>query len=100
IDATVDGNDLARLGLADRPDPAIFLEACRRLGVEPARAALIEDSVAGVEAAFLGGFALVIGVDRYGTRAPRLRGAGAHLVVGDLAELDARGRRVTTGSPP
>lgn len=34
-----------------KPDPAVFLEAARRLGVPPARCVVIEDSVAGVEAA-------------------------------------------------
>ena len=34
-----------------KPDPAVFLLAARKLGVDPARCAVIEDAVAGVTAA-------------------------------------------------
>jgi alpha,alpha-trehalase len=64
----------------------MFLEAARRLGVEPNEAAIVEDAIAGVEAGRRGGFALVVGVDRTG-HAPALRAAGADVVVGDPAEL-------------
>lgn len=43
----VDGVESDRLGLKGKPDPAIFLEAARRLGVEPPRAAIVEDALAG-----------------------------------------------------
>ena len=45
IDARVNGLDLERLGLPGKPDPALFLKAARRLGVEPARAVLFEDAL-------------------------------------------------------
>jgi trehalose 6-phosphate phosphatase len=89
FDLLVDGTDLARLGLEGKPAPHLFLEAARRLGVSPARAAVLEDARAGVAAARAGGFALVVGVDRAG-QAEALRKAGAHRVVSDLAELFAR----------
>src|SRR5205823_13289737 len=34
----VNGRDAEKLGLPGKPDPAVFLEAARRLGAEPARA--------------------------------------------------------------
>ena len=34
-----------------KPAPDVYLEACRRLGVEPARAAAVEDSHAGIRSA-------------------------------------------------
>ena len=37
--------------LHTKPDPALYLLACSRLGVEPARAVAVEDSVNGVRAA-------------------------------------------------
>jgi trehalose-phosphatase len=89
--AKVDGVDADELGLSGKPDPAIFLEATRRLGVEPARAAVVEDALAGVEAGRRGRFGLVIGVDRTG-HAGALREAGADVVVRDLGE-------VTIGEP-
>lgn len=87
--AVVDGNEAARLELPGKPDPALFLEAARRLGVEPAQAAVVEDALAGVEAGRRGGFGLVVGVDRSAgpTSVADLRAHGADLVVGDLAEL-------------
>ena len=45
--AIVTGDDVAR----KKPAPDIFLEAIRRLGVEPASCLIVEDAVAGVAAA-------------------------------------------------
>ncbi len=82
----VDGIDSAQLGLAGKPDPAIFLEATRRLGIEPGRAVVVEDALSGVEAGRRGGFGLVVGVDR-GDQADQLAAHGADVVVSDLGEL-------------
>ncbi|HSL67970.1 MAG TPA: trehalose-phosphatase [Actinomycetota bacterium] len=86
FDARVDGVDADRLGFPGKPDPAVFLEAARKLGVEPGRAAVVEDALAGVEAGRRGGFGLVVGVDRSGHPDDLLR-AGADVVVPDLAEV-------------
>ncbi|SDR17486.1 HAD family hydrolase [Thermostaphylospora chromogena] len=98
FDVLVDGNDAARLGLPGKPDPALFLEAARRLGVAPERAAVVEDALPGVEAGRRGGFGLVVGVDRTGGGAAGLAAAGADIVVADLDELEVTGRvPVNTG---
>jgi beta-phosphoglucomutase family hydrolase len=86
FDVEVDGVDLARLGLPGKPDPALFLEAARRLGVDPRRAAVVEDAISGVEAGRRGDFGLVIGVDR-GAGRDELAAGGADLVVSDLGEV-------------
>ncbi|WP_338702700.1 HAD-IA family hydrolase [Streptomyces sp. Q6] len=93
FDAVVDGVDSARLGLAGKPAPDLFLEGARRLGVAPARTAIVEDAVAGVEAGRRGGFGLVVGVDRTPgrTRTAELLRHGADLVVADLGELLVKG---------
>jgi len=83
----VDGIVAAELGLPGKPDPAVFVEAARRLETPPARAAIVEDALAGVEAGRRGDFALVIGVDRTG-HAEELAAAGADVVVADLAEIN------------
>ncbi len=44
---TVGGDE----GLAGKPDPAIFLEAARRMGVAPAHCIVFEDAPLGIEAA-------------------------------------------------
>ncbi|NIM49188.1 MAG: trehalose-phosphatase [Gemmatimonadales bacterium] len=85
FDAQVDGLELARLGLPGKPAPDMFLEAARRLGVEPQRAAVLEDAVSGVQAGRAGGFGLVVGVDRVG-QAEALRNNGADVVVSELSE--------------
>lgn len=47
FDIVVSGSQVAR----KKPAPDIFLEACRRLGLSPARCLVVEDAIAGVEAA-------------------------------------------------
>jgi beta-phosphoglucomutase family hydrolase len=86
FDDRVDGVLADELGLAGKPDPAVFLEAARRLSVRPARAVVVEDALAGVEAGRRGGFGLVVGVDR-GDHASALKEAGADVVVSDLEEM-------------
>jgi alpha,alpha-trehalase len=82
----VDGSESARLGLPGKPDPAVFLEAARRLGADPGRSVVVEDAVAGVQAGRAGHFGLVVGVDR-GGHAAELRREGADVVVDDLAAV-------------
>ena len=86
FEVRVDGVVAAEIGLPGKPDPAMYLEAARRMGVEPARAVVVEDALSGVEAGRRGGFALVIGVDRLG-QAAALAEAGADVVVDDLDEV-------------
>ena len=86
FDVRIDGVVAAERGLAGKPAPDTFLAAARDLGVTPGAAAVFEDALAGVEAGAAGGFGYVVGVDRIG-QAPALRERGAHVVVGDLAEL-------------
>jgi HAD superfamily hydrolase (TIGR01509 family) len=95
FDVKVDGVDSAELHLKGKPDPAIFLEAARRLNVKPEEAVVVEDALAGVEAGRRGKFRLVIGVDRTGL-GEELKKHGADIVVRDLSELKvkrARSRR-------
>lgn len=82
----VSGAVATELGLPGKPAPDTFVHAARELGAEVERCVVFEDAVSGVRAGAAGGFGLVIGVDR-GVGAEVLREAGAHLVVGDLAEL-------------
>ncbi|KAF4407191.1 MULTISPECIES: HAD family phosphatase [Streptomyces] len=111
VDAVVDGAESARLGLPGKPDPALFLEAARRLDADPGEAAVVEDALAGVEAGRRGGFGLVIGVDRAAdapgadpaaeaTAARDLHLHGADVVVRDLAELLEPPGPEPAGGPP
>lgn len=85
----VDGVVADELGLPGKPDPAVLLEATRRLGVDPEWTVVVEDAEAGVRAGCNGGFALVVGVDRVGHTDDLLR-CGADAVVTDLRDVQVR----------
>ncbi len=98
-DVEVDGETAAALGLDGKPD--LFREAARRLDVERPRAFVVEDAVAGVEAAAQAGFGLVVGVSRNGDGSV-LAAHGAEKVVrrlDELGELAAPGMRRARALP-
>ena len=92
IDALVDGLGIRHYfdalvsgaSLPPKPDPEVFLEAARRVGVPPARCTVIEDSIAGVDGAARAGMGCVAVETTH--KADRL--SQASLVVPTLAELD------------
>ena len=86
FDVCVDGLDTEALRLPGKPDPALFLEAARRLGVQPSRVILFEDALAGVEAGKRGGFECVVGID-HGQQRQALRQRGADVVINNLGEV-------------
>jgi trehalose-phosphatase len=90
FDVRVEGRLTAELGLPGKPDPAVLLEATRRIGATPDRTAVVEDAISGVEAGRRGEFALVIGLDRL-DQAEALAAAGADVVVADLADVTIAG---------
>jgi beta-phosphoglucomutase-like phosphatase (HAD superfamily) len=53
--ATVSSEEVPR----GKPAPDVYLEACRRLGVEPGRAAAVEDSSNGLRAAAAAGLTVL-----------------------------------------
>jgi len=79
FDVVVSGADLGR----PKPSPAVYLEACRRLGVSPADAVAFEDSVVGIRSAVDAGLTVVAipqeDVD--------LAGAGAHIELASLEDV-------------
>jgi beta-phosphoglucomutase-like phosphatase (HAD superfamily) len=89
VDRSVDAETIAAGGLPDRPAPDRLLAACRKLQVEPGRAAAFETSCAGVAAARAAGFAWVVAVEPAGgpDELRELRRAGADLAVPRLADL-------------
>jgi beta-phosphoglucomutase family hydrolase len=86
FEVRIDGVVAAERHLPGKPRPDTFLAAAHDLGVAPARAAVFEDALVGVEAGRAGRFGYVVGVDRTG-QADALRAHGADRVVRDLAEL-------------
>ncbi|MEO3872075.1 HAD-IA family hydrolase [Nonomuraea sp. B12E4] len=99
FDVLVDGVDAAELGLPGKPDPALLLEAARRLALPAVEVAVVDDALPGVEAGRRGGFGLVVAVARSASRSTsavvserRLLATGADVVVRDLAEMSVTGR--------
>ena len=94
VEERVDGVTIREEDLRGKPAPDGFLLAARRLGVEPAQAAVFEDALSGVQAGRAGEFGYVVGVDRVG-QADALREHGADVVVTDLAQLTEDGAQLT-----
>ncbi|MBS3819053.1 trehalose-phosphatase [bacterium] len=86
FDAQVDGTDISQHGLKGKPAPDIFIEACKRLGVQTEKAAVLEDAILGVTAAGKSNFLYVVGVDRIG-HPEHLKNKGADVVVSDIRSL-------------
>jgi HAD superfamily hydrolase (TIGR01509 family) len=80
--ATVSGEEVAR----GKPAPDVYLAAADKLGVEPARAAAVEDSTNGLRSAAAAGM-LVIAVPNRDFSPDQSAVALAALVVGSVAEL-------------
>jgi HAD superfamily hydrolase (TIGR01509 family) len=80
LDAEISGLDAP-----GKPDPAIFIETARRLGLPPKECFVVEDARSGVEAARRGGMTCV-GIDRSGA-ADELWAGGADIVLDRLDRL-------------
>ncbi len=80
--AVVTGMDVTR----GKPDPQVFLLAAQRLGIPPARCAVVEDAPLGIAAAKAAGMA---GVGLASTGRTREMLAAADLVVDSLGKLSA-----------
>ncbi len=89
FDVIVDGRDARTLHLRGKPHPDTFVQAASFLQVQPQRAMVYEDALAGVEAARAGHFGLVVGLNR-ADQAEALQARGGDVVVPDVAELGVR----------
>ncbi len=91
--ADLSGRDFPR----GKPDPEIFLASGEALDLAPEHCIVVEDAVAGIEAARAAGMA-ALGLAR-ADEAEQLRGAGADIVVTTLDDVDldalAAGRLTT-----
>ena len=83
LDAIVSSDDVA----AGKPDPAVYLLAAARLGVDPTRCLVIEDSVNGVRAGKAAGMTVALVPN---ASVPPARGAVelADLVLDRISDLD------------
>lgn len=79
FDAIVSGEDCA-----SKPDPAVFLRAAEKLGAAPAGCLVIEDSVAGIQAAAAAGMKCLAVATTY----PAAQLPQTDLILTDLTVLD------------
>ncbi|ASA20690.1 beta-phosphoglucomutase [Paenibacillus donghaensis] len=77
FDVVVDGNSIVKA----KPDPEVFLQAARLLGVAPAACFVFEDAAAGVEGAITAGMR-VVGIGDRGLL------ACAHLTITSFEQLE------------
>jgi HAD superfamily hydrolase (TIGR01509 family) len=82
--ATVSSEEVAR----GKPAPDVYLEAARRLDVEPSQAAAIEDSASGIRSAHAAGMA-VIAIPNHAFPPPSDVVALAAVVLDSIRNLDA-----------
>ena len=82
--ATVSSEEVAR----GKPAPDVYLEAARRLGVEPARAVAVEDSHNGIRSAKAAGMRVLAIPNRHFPPGPSAL-AEADVVLDSLSELTA-----------
>lgn len=88
--AKVDGIVSERLGLRGKPQPDIFIECLDELiGHKNAgNSMVVEDAIAGVEAGRVGGFGMVLGVDRH-NEGESLKQHGADWVITSFRQVSA-----------
>lgn len=78
FDSSICGDEIER----GKPDPDVFLKACEKAGVRPGEAIVLEDSEAGIQAAFLAGIPVICVPDmKYPEEGFREK---ASLIVGSL----------------
>jgi len=82
FDATINGLDVVR----KKPFPDIFLEAARRVGLEPGSCLVVEDAVNGVKSALAAGCRCLALSTTFSEA--ELRAAGATQIVPNLAHAD------------
>jgi HAD superfamily hydrolase (TIGR01509 family) len=82
FEATVSSEEVAR----GKPAPDVYVEACRRLGVEPTKAAAVEDSHSGIRSAKAAGMRVIV-IPNPSFPPGDAALADADLVLGSLAEL-------------
>ena len=80
IDATVDAMQVSK----GKPDPEVFLKAAGKLGLDAGSCLVIEDAMAGVEAACRAGMAVIAVSNTH----PRQKLDAADLAVASLEDVD------------
>lgn len=91
FDTVVTPNEAEKIDLRGKPYPDYFLEASKQIRKSPEKCVVVEDSLAGVEAALAGGFGEVVGLDYHGDekKLALLKEHGAHEAVSSLWNMNS-----------
>lgn len=81
FDGIVTGSDVTR----HKPDPEVFLAACEKLGGKPEESVVVEDAVAGCQAAKAAGMACIGVMSTFD--GATLKNAGADYIVENTADI-------------
>ena len=87
FDIKVDGSAAKKMGLKDKPEADLFMEAVKQMGLSPSECALFESTVSGLQAASKASFGLVAGIPKQ-NNAKELSENGADVIVHDFDKLD------------
>ena len=87
FDVKIDGHASRKLGLKEKPEADLYLEASKKLNLPPESCILFDDTVAGMQAGSKANFGLVVGVNRSGNR-KILSENGADMVIESFDDLD------------
>ncbi|MCF8303660.1 MAG: HAD-IA family hydrolase [Bacteroidales bacterium] len=86
FDGIVDGHDMEEKNLKTPPEPDLYIEVARKVGLFPNQCLMVEDAITGVAAGRNGNFAMVIGLSRSANKYI-LRNFGGDLAVEDLSHI-------------
>ncbi len=78
FEVTVSSEEVAR----GKPAPDVYLEAARRLGVDPARCAAVEDSASGIRSAHAAGMRVIAYPNRHYPPADEVLALADHVLTG------------------
>jgi len=92
FDVRIDGVVSGERNLEGKPEPDIFFEAAKDLGVNPEACVVFEDAISGVQAGSKGNFAYVVGVNRGDNRIALLNN-GADEVIDDFNDIHLNGNK-------
>ncbi len=87
FDVRIDGVVSNERKLEGKPEPDIFFEAAKKLGVDAGECVIFEDAISGVQAGSKGNFACVVGVNRGDNRIALLNN-GADEVIDNFNEVN------------
>ncbi|MFO7828720.1 MAG: trehalose-phosphatase [Bacteroidales bacterium] len=87
FDVRIDGVVSIERNLNGKPEPDIFFEAAKDMGVRPVECVVFEDAISGVQAGSKGNFAFVVGVNRDDNRTALLNN-GADEVINNFTEVN------------